>query len=104
MSLTDGDTVAIARVIDADMLLTFITSNGIVLKTQASEIRACGRSAQGVRVLSLNDNDAVVAMVADDPENEDQKHKRILDIGDMIGVDMFEGDEEDEEDATSDDE
>jgi hypothetical protein len=43
-------------------------------------------------------------MVADDPENEDQKHKRILDIGDMIGVDMFEGDEEGEEDAPGDDE
>ncbi|MCX6016618.1 MAG: DNA gyrase subunit A [Chloroflexales bacterium] len=97
MTLTDGDTVAIARVIDADMLLTFITSNGIVLKTQASEIRACGRSAQGVRILSLNENDAVVAMVADDPENEDQKHKRILDIGDMIGVDMFEEGEESDE-------
>lgn len=104
MTLTDGDTVAIARVIDADMLLTFITSNGIVLKTQASEIRACGRSAQGVRVLSLNDNDAVVAMVADDPENEDQKHKRILDIGDMVGVDMFEGDDDNDEEAPSDDE
>ena len=101
MGISDGDTIAIARVIDADMLLTFITSNGIVLKTQASQIRACGRAAQGVRVLSLDENDSVVAMAADEPEDDTQKQKRILDLGDMVGVDMFEasddeGDEGDE--------
>ncbi|MFN5060744.1 MAG: DNA gyrase subunit A [Chloroflexota bacterium] len=98
MGISEGDTIAIARVIDADMLLTFITSNGIVLKTQASQIRACGRAAQGVRVLSLDENDSVVAMAADEPEDDTQKQKRILDLGDMVGVNMFEASDEDEGD------
>ncbi len=97
MGIAEGDVIATACVISADMVLTFITRNGIVLKTQASDIRACGRSAQGVRVLSLNDNDTVVAMVADEPEDEDERQKRILDIGDMVGVDvdMLEDDDSD---------
>ena len=84
------------------MVLTFITRNGIVLKTQASDIRACGRSAQGVRVLTFNDNDTVVAMVADEPEDEDERQKRILDIGDMVGVDMLEDDDDADTDAEGD--
>ena len=106
MGISEGDTIAIARVIDADMLLTFITSNGIVLKTQASQIRACGRAAQGVRVLSLDENDSVVAMAADEPEDDTQKQKRILDLGDMVGVDMFESsdDESDESEEPANDE
>ncbi len=103
MVLGADDSIALARVIDFEMLLTFITSNGIVLKTQASEIRLCGRSAQGVRVLSLDESDTVVAMAADDPEDENQKQKRILDVGDMIGVDMFES-VDDEDDAPAGDE
>ncbi len=100
MVLGTDDSIALARVIDFEMLLTFITSNGIVLKTQASEIRVCGRSAQGVRVLSLDENDTVVAMAADEPEDDSQKQKRILDMGDMIGVDMFESAEDDDDDAS----
>jgi len=105
MILGADDSIALARVIDFEMLLTFITSNGIVLKTQAGEIRLCGRSAQGVKVLSLDENDTVVAMAADDPEDENQKQKRILDMGDMIGVDMFDsGDDDDDQAAPGDDE
>jgi len=102
MGLADGDVIATACVISADMVLTFITRNGIVLKTQASDIRACGRSAQGVRVLTFNDNDTVVAMVADEPEDEDERQKRILDIGDMVGVDMLEDDDDADTDAEGD--
>ena len=103
MGISDGDTIAIARVIDADMLLTFITSNGIVLKTQASQIRACGRAAQGVRVVSLDDQDTVVAMAADEPEDDTQKQKRILDLGDMVGVDMVDAGDDDEGDEPASD-
>jgi DNA gyrase subunit A len=104
MVLGADDSIALARVIDFEMLLTFITSNGIVLKTQAGEIRLCGRSAQGVKVLSLDENDTVVAMAADDPEDENQKQKRILDVGDMIGVDMFESGDDDDDTPAGDDE
>ena len=75
-----------------------------MLKTQAGEIRLCGRSAQGVKVLSLDENDTVVAMAADDPEDENQKQKRILDVGDMIGVDMFESGDDDDDTPAGDDE
>jgi DNA gyrase subunit A len=99
MILTDDDNVALARVIYHDMVLTFITSNGIILRTEASQIRVCGRAAQGVKVLELDENDTVVAMAADEPEDDSEKQKRILDIGDMIGVDMLELADEDGDDA-----
>lgn len=103
MILNEEDTVALARVIYHDMVLTCITSNGIILRTEASEIRVCGRSAQGVRVLSLDENDVLVGMAADEPEDDSEKQKRILDLGDMIGVDMFEaGDDEDGDEAPAD--
>lgn len=104
MTLSEEDTVALARVIYNDMVLTFITSNGIILRTEASELRVCGRSAQGVKVVALDDNDTVVAMAADEPEDDSEKQKRILDLGDMIGVDMFEAGEEDGDDDAAADE
>jgi DNA gyrase subunit A len=103
MILTDDDNVALARVIYHDMVLTFITSNGIILRTEASQIRVCGRAAQGVKVLELDENDTVVAMAADEPEDDSEKQKRILDIGDMIGVDMLELADDDGDDAQADD-
>jgi DNA gyrase subunit A len=103
MSLTDDDTVALARVIYHDMVLTIITSNGIILRTEASQLRVCGRSAQGVKVVELDENDTVVAMAADEPEDDTEKQKRILDLGDMIGVDMLELAEEDGDETASDD-
>ena len=103
MTLSEEDTVALARVIYHDMVLTIITSNGIILRTEASGLRVCGRSAQGVRVLTLDENDTVVAMAADEPEDDSEKQKRILDLGDMIGVDMHELAEEDGGDSSTDD-
>ena len=104
MILTDDDTVALARVIYHDMVLTFITSNGIILRTEASQIRVCGRAAQGVKVLELDENDTLVGMAADEPEDDSEKQKRILDLGDMIGVDLREADDDDEADEPASDE
>ena len=103
MALTDDDTVALARVIYHDMVLTIITTNGIILRTEASQLRVCGRSAQGVKVVELDDNDTVVAMAADEPEDDTEKQKRILDLGDMIGVDMLELSDDDGEESAADD-
>ena len=53
--------------------------------------------------MELDENDTVVAMAADEPEDDSEKQKRILDIGDMIGVDMLELADDDGDDAQADD-
>lgn len=54
--------IVAARVIFPEDHVTIITSNGIVLRTQASGISRMGRMTRGVRVVNLNDGDTVAAV------------------------------------------
>lgn len=44
--------------------LAIITKKGIIKKIESSEVRTMGRSAKGVKGITLEDGDEVVAMVA----------------------------------------
>ena len=57
----NGDVIAIQAVQDDDELM-FITSNGIMLRTDLSAVREIGRATQGVRLIRLDENDSVVAV------------------------------------------
>ena len=56
----NGDSIAALGVIATDDVVV-ISKGGQLVRTPASEIRECGRGTMGVRVVSLNDGDAVVA-------------------------------------------
>ena len=45
----------------ADDEVMFVTRNGKIIRTESDTIRATGRSAQGVRLVNLDDNDVVAA-------------------------------------------
>jgi DNA gyrase subunit A len=62
------DTVAAAHVVHNTSLLTFITTSGIVMRTEADGISRIGRSTQGVTILNLGAGDSVAALSQEEPE------------------------------------
>ncbi|MBI2844228.1 MAG: DNA gyrase subunit A [Armatimonadetes bacterium] len=63
MRLTEktGRIVQTAVVDDTDKLIT-MTTQGIVMKCAVKEIRSCGRSTQGVRLINLGEGDTVASI------------------------------------------
>ncbi len=57
---SNGKVVTVMRVL-ADDEVMFVTRNGKIIRTESDTIRATGRSAQGVRLVNLDDNDVVAA-------------------------------------------
>lgn len=68
-----GKMVAIKEVTDSDDIVV-ITTRGVVIRQHASDVRVAGRNTQGVRLIRLDDGDAVadVAVVVAE-EEEDKK-------------------------------
>jgi DNA gyrase subunit A len=64
----EKDTVAAAHVVHNTSLLTFITTSGIVMRTEADGISRIGRSTQGVTILNLGAGDSVAALSQEEPE------------------------------------
>jgi DNA gyrase subunit A len=67
----NGQAVVLKTVNDNDELMV-ITENGMFLRCAVKDIRATGRSAQGVRLIKLQDKDRVscVAPVIAEEEEE----------------------------------
>ncbi len=65
----NGPVVAIEIVRDTDELL-LMTARGKLQRLRASDISVIGRNTQGVRIMSLDDDDTVVAVVRVPPEEE----------------------------------
>ena len=64
----NGPVVAVAKVTDADEVM-LTTSGGIVIRTRVADIRTIGRNTQGVRLIKLDEGDAVSSL-AKLPEEE----------------------------------
>jgi DNA gyrase subunit A len=57
----NGKVVGIAYVTDDDEVM-LITQNGMVLRTRAGDMRTIGRATQGVRLIEMEEGDAVVSV------------------------------------------
>jgi len=57
----NGKVVGMKSIRDADELM-LITSNGMIVRTDMSELRTIGRATQGVRMISLKPGDKLVAV------------------------------------------
>jgi DNA gyrase subunit A len=64
----NGHVVAIAKVTDADEVM-LTTTGGIIIRTRVSDINLIGRNTQGVRIIKLDEGDAVGSL-AKLPEEE----------------------------------
>lgn len=63
ISLHDDDSLICARVTDGTCDVILGTQNGIACRFRESEVRSMGRTAAGVRGISLEDNDKVISMI-----------------------------------------
>jgi DNA gyrase subunit A len=57
----NGPVVAVAKVTDLDEVM-LTTSSGMVIRTKIDEIRPIGRNTQGVRLIRVEDGDAVSSL------------------------------------------
>jgi DNA gyrase subunit A len=66
----NGRVVGVKSVNDKDQLM-LITKNGIVIRFTLKDIRPIGRNTQGVRMIKVEDGDALVAIAKVVPEEEE---------------------------------
>lgn len=57
-----GEVLAIKRMFDGDELMV-VTTNGKVVRMNADSIRATGRAASGVKLITLDENDKLISVV-----------------------------------------
>ena len=61
-----------AYIVQDDDHLMLATDNGTIIRTRVSEIRITGRSASGVRLMNVGENEHVVAVAAFSDESDDE--------------------------------
>ncbi len=57
-----GGPIICGDVVCADDRAIILTSNGIAIRMKLDEVRSCGRSTKGVRMINLQDGDSVVSV------------------------------------------
>ena len=62
IGLDDGDEIAGVRMTEGDAQLLVATKNGFVIRVEENTIRPLSRSAHGVKVIKLRENDYVVSI------------------------------------------
>jgi DNA gyrase subunit A len=67
-----GALIAIKDVTDADDLM-IINKSGIIIRTGVAELRVMGRATQGVRLIRINEGDAIAAVTKVEVEVEDDE-------------------------------
>jgi DNA gyrase/topoisomerase IV subunit A len=64
--------VAIKEAVETDDVVV-VTTNGMVIRQHASDIRVAGRNTQGVRLIRLHEKDAVADVAIVIAEEEEEK-------------------------------
>ena len=74
LNITDktGTLVAIKEVTDDDDLM-IITKNGIAIRIKIADLRVMGRNTQGVRLIRLNETDAIASVTRIIREDEEEE-------------------------------
>jgi len=67
----NGKVVSIVRVHEDDELL-MMTARGKIQRIAAREVRLTGRNTKGVRIMSLDDDDTLAAVVRVPKEEQDE--------------------------------
>jgi len=67
-----GEMVAIKEAVDTDDVVV-VTTDGMVIRQHASDIRVAGRNTQGVRLIRLQEGDAVADVAIVMAEEEEEK-------------------------------
>ena len=83
-----GNPVCGIKVVDEDDDIILISTEGIIIRVPASQIRMCGRVSKGVKIMKVSDGNAVVAFTRveheaseepdadDDPDSPDKSSEK----------------------------
>ncbi len=52
--------VVVAVLVDESDDIVMITNNGTLVRTPSNQVRECGRSAQGVKLINLRNNEKLI--------------------------------------------
>lgn len=79
INITDktGNLVGIKSVTDANDLM-IITKNGITIRMNVADLRVMGRATQGVRLITILENDRIAAVTKVDHEDENETEGEVL--------------------------
>ncbi|WP_396206358.1 DNA gyrase subunit A [Gemmatimonas sp.] len=80
-----GHVVALMEVVAEDELM-LMTKQGIAIRSKVSEIRVTGRIAQGVKLVSLDDNDVVSAVARVIPDDKEEGESAEVAVTDAPGA------------------
>ena len=100
----NGKVVGAYIVQDSDHLM-LATDNGTIIRTRVSEIRVTGRSASGVRLMNVGENEHVVAVAAFSDESDDDVELTSVPVDDNPiddGEDLPDDELDESEDAVED--
>nr|MCX3323732.1 DNA gyrase subunit A [Bacillus paranthracis] len=79
--------VVVAALVENDEDIVMITDNGTLVRTSSDEVRECGRSAQGVRLINLRNNEKLISLKVvkqDDVEdNQDIENNEDIESSDV---------------------
>ena len=84
-----GSLIAIKEVTDTDDLM-IINKSGIIIRMAVSDLRIMGRATQGVRLIKINEGDAIAAVTKVDVEEEGKD----LEGDDGLTISEDDGDEQ----------
>ncbi|MDB5007506.1 MAG: gyrA 2, partial [Mucilaginibacter sp.] len=92
LNITDktGKLVAIKGVTDKEDLM-IINKSGIIIRIAISELRTMGRATQGVRLITLKENDEI-ASVAKIEHDDEEDEKEIDENAENNGTEPAAGD------------
>ena len=84
--------LAVARAVTAGQEIILVSRDGIVMRTDPSDIRQLSRTAQGVAVMNIGEGDALAALAQIDLEDDRSQRRRTPEPDDS--------DEDEEDDDT----
>jgi DNA gyrase subunit A len=89
--------IVAARVVKPEDEVTIITANGIALRTAVENIRAAGRATLGVRVMALDEGDALASLARLEANSTGESQSAAEETA--VEETVLEGDEDLAEDA-----
>jgi len=84
--------VVVAVLVDESEDIVMITNNGTLVRTPSSQVRECGRSAQGVRLINLRNNEKLIGLkvVKQGDEELDDELEDAIGVEDLDSIEAVE--------------
>ena len=79
----NGKVVVAVLVSESDDIV-MITNNGTLVRTHSNQVRECGRSAQGVRLINLRNNEKLIGLKVVDQQDEEAEEEHEIEEAEHV--------------------